>query len=158
MHTGGAGALMSCLQQLPDPRLYRIHHRPPDRARVGRRPSARSAAFTVFFEHPITRALTLISIFSALGQPTDLSPVLHGSTYFLLTSARGVRLTEGGQISPPLRGQFWGASTLQTVQAMLESATRRNDGSNGENVGQRGFLLGKSEAGSEKAEQRPTNW
>ena len=56
---------------------------------VGRRPVLANAYFTVFFEHPSTRAIALIGILSALRSRRISAQSSTFSTHFLLTSTQG---------------------------------------------------------------------
>jgi hypothetical protein len=67
-----------------DPSLHRIHHRTSRLSPIRWRLVGGYRLFTVFFEHPTTRAITLIGISSALYrhqprpiQMADLRPILH---------------------------------------------------------------------------------
>jgi hypothetical protein len=71
-------------------------------------PSAANAFFTVFFEHPNTRAITLIGIRSARYSRRISAQSSTLNTHFLLTSTE-VSITEGVSFQLPLRGQFSGA-------------------------------------------------
>src|SRR4029453_3697964 len=67
--------------------------------------SAAIAFFTVFFEHPTTRAITLIGIRSARYNRRISAQSSTLNTHFPLTSAE-VSITEGISFQLPLRGQF----------------------------------------------------
>ena len=67
---------------------------------------AANAVFTVFFEHPNTRAITLIGIRSARYNRRISAQSSTLNTHFLLTSAE-VSITEGVSFQLPLRGRFY---------------------------------------------------
>jgi hypothetical protein len=69
-------------------------------------PSASNAFFTVFFEHPTTRAITLIGIRSARYNRRISAQSSTLNTHFLLTSAEVSIIPEGVSFRLPLRGQF----------------------------------------------------
>src|SRR5215207_4758209 len=69
-------------------------------------PSAANAAFTVFFEHPNTRAITLIGIRSARCNRRISAQSSTLNTHFLLTSTKGQHLG-GGQFSTAAKGSVF---------------------------------------------------
>ena len=103
------------LQQLPDPRLDLVHHRPRGHAHTAADRPQRNAACTVFLEHPIARAIALIGIPSARcnrgSQPSPPRPTPH----FLLT-----RLSQGLR-----KGSIF--SGRQGVSFHVPSTTWRSD-------------------------------
>jgi hypothetical protein len=78
---------------------------PLDWRRYAGGPSAANAFFTVFFEQPTTRAITLIGIRSARYSRRISAQSSTLNTHFLLTSIKGQH--HGGvSFQLPLRGQF----------------------------------------------------
>jgi hypothetical protein len=71
-------------------------------------PSAAIAFFTVFFEHPTTRAMILTGIRSDRYSWRISAQSSTLNTHFPLTSAE-VSITEGVSFQLPLGGQFSGA-------------------------------------------------
>ena len=67
--------------------------------------SAANAFLTVFFEHPTTRAITLIGIRSARCSRRISAQSSTLNTHFLLTSAE-VSITRNHLVQLPPRGQF----------------------------------------------------
>jgi hypothetical protein len=84
----------ACLQQLPDPCSTRSITQPRGPRRYVGGPSAAIAFFTVFFEHPSTRAMILIGIRSARYSLRISAQSSTLNTHFSLTPAE-VSITKG---------------------------------------------------------------
>ncbi len=94
------------LQQLPNPRLDRVHDRPRRPPLVPRRRVASRAAFTVFFEHPTTRAITLIGMFSDRRNRRISAQSSTDNTSLPSLARLKPGSKEGGQLSGTDTGQF----------------------------------------------------